>query len=88
MQSASQANLRSHHDKIGNEAASNTKLRFLSQEVNFHCDFREQVEVLHQLAKPTLDLTTQVIKLRRKVNLTNKDLENQIIRIRRECTLL
>jgi len=55
MQSISQGSLKleAHHDKIGNGVASNTKIKFLIDELTFLLDFKEQAENLQQFARPS-----------------------------------
>jgi hypothetical protein len=55
MQSISLGSLKleAHHDKITNEVALTTKLIFLSKEIDFLRDLKEEAEVVQMMVKPT-----------------------------------
>lgn len=69
MQSISQTSLKleAHKDKVINHGASNTKRRFLLEEIGFLSEFKEQAEVLNQLARLTQEPQLQLSKLSKKM---------------------
>jgi hypothetical protein len=61
--------MEAHCSKVINQMASTTKRRFLIEEINYLTDFKEQLEALNQIAKPSVhpNPSLQISKIWKKI---------------------
>lgn len=65
-----------------------TKRRFLLDEINYLTDFKEQLEALNQIAKPSANPSLQISKISKKIEKTFlSNLQEEILFTRREISL-
>ncbi len=68
--------------------ASSTKQRFFHEEITFLNDFKEQLEVLNQLAKTSSNPALQISKISKKIEKQLMgSLKEEILFTRREISL-